>query len=211
VEIHDDNASTALKREILGAFSGFAKMSFGDNTDLHRGPKFTAYSINNRQPSKKRRDQFVTALGGDPSDPEKPLTNLNRFAPEHAITILVPKKYVDVSSLVSNPLDPAQLAQLQHVKFVGIKDAPNAVGEIANGSGRIDFIRNFLAFSLVSEYQRVEKAILSQPSTVNMEKLIQRRTDIIERASEPTEWGIALYDKGQHHYNGLPLSDIAYR
>jgi len=174
-------------------------MSFADNCDLGIGPEFSLCEVNNRQMSKKRLKQFVLAVGGDPSNPIIPPTNLHRYDPENAIVIVISGRFVERGSLVPNP---TRRQEFPHIRFQDRHDFDNARAMVINGHGRIVYIREYLCRDNVAEYTRIIRALkLSAAnskalSAKQLETHVPRRVELIDLLRESSSWLVAVYDLG---------------
>jgi len=194
----------SVAREIFDALLGFAVMSFGDMSDLGRGPVFSSRELNARQLSNKRREDFIRAVGGDPTDATQPYHNLRRFEVENAIVILVPKGVVDPLSLVKTPKDGEQniSESVTHITWLTKEDTRCTV---ANGAGRIDFVQSVLCREEVAT-RRAQFGLLKknngrdmkQPKIQEAQRIIKKMNHVLQKASN---WMVAVYDLGMSSIN----------
>jgi hypothetical protein len=194
----------SVARETFDALLGFAIMSFGDMHDIGRGPLFTSRELNARQVSNKRREDFIRAVGGDPLDPTQPPKNLRRFDVENAITILVPKDVVDMSSLVKNPKDSNDANGVKHIAWRTKQDNRCTV---ANGAGRIDFLQNFLCREQISAINTEMHLSKKNAGKIGHEMRLAETTRIIDEAREilktTSNWLVGIYDLGMQPFISL--------
>ncbi|KAF9473076.1 hypothetical protein BDN70DRAFT_937697 [Pholiota conissans] len=205
------NASTEeIRAATRKAFMGLAIINVATNDDLHRGPHLTACTINSRPVSKKRRDDFIRAVGGDPFDPTKPLTDLSPLVPEHAIVVLVERRFVDDASLVKNPLDFHALNDLQRVQWTDKENFSLSKGTIANGNGRIDFCRHVLVPQLNAERLQIEKALERKPRLQEAMELKDKLKEVKIALDARASWLVAFYDldmiDGSSHERQIKLA-----
>lgn len=182
------------------AFMGLAIVNFATNDDLNRGPAFTTCDLNPRQMNNKRQEDFIRALGGDPLDYSKPLKDLSRFDPEHAIIILVERRFVNIDSLVKNPLDVRDLDTVKHVKWTDKENFGLSQATVANGNGRIELCRTILAPKLIKEYHEIKHTMKSQLSEHTMSLLKARREVVCKQLEARASWLVAFYDLGKPSY-----------
>jgi hypothetical protein len=212
-KVVENPTNVAIREHTRASFLGLGKIAFANDNDLFRGPRLTRCEINARESTLHRRHEFIKAAGGNPSDYTAPLINLARFDPQHAIIVLVERKYVDEDKLVKNPYDNRELAALADVKWTNEdedKRFPQSHATIANGNGRIDVIRNVLASKHLKELSKINDVSAGRKTATAKFRasMGDRKKELYAILRERTSWIVALYDLGTISARPCPEPDF---
>jgi hypothetical protein len=186
-----------MLRDMNAAFGGYCTMSFADNNDLGRGLKLEVQKLNPRSISQTALNQLKNTVGAN--DTEKPFSRLARYHPRHAIAIVLPIQYLDLSSLQKDAFAPSFPA----AQWVSGAANASAVMILANGNHR-RMLCEFLGKQEIELLRKIQASVdklISEPSTTSntarMNELSEKRQALLPKIREATSWLVAIYDQGR--------------
>jgi hypothetical protein len=178
------------------ALLGYGIMSFADLNDMGRGLQVEVKKFNPRVATPAQINALRTAVGGDSNDLTKELTRLNRFSPDHAMFMLVKRKYIDLASLVKDPFSD---------EFFQVRWTPEArdstktdYAHLINGNTRRELCIS-LGTDAMNKLEAVKTKITDCKDTGREEyhQLLQERTEAATEVRIKTSWIVAFFDQGQ--------------
>jgi hypothetical protein len=166
------------------ALLGYATMSFADLKDMGKGLPVEIQKFNPREVTPARINALIVATGGDPANPSKPHTRLNRLSPEHAMFMLVKPRYIDPSSLRKDPF----ASDFLHVRWTSlVKDPkPTDVASLVNGNTRRELCLR-LGQDAIAHFKTLRK---SAGASEEEQKVA------ISNIRVATSWIVAFFDQG---------------
>ena len=165
-------------------------MCVADDKDLGVGLSFTRTEINSREATKARLASLADALGGDPEDLTKPLSLLDAFNPEHALTFLFDMDYLEPGCLSMD----VHNAKYSRIRWFGTAKDAKTGSTLANGNHRIALIQSIFQSKVERLNTIVEHSIPNTQELDDLEQLEKERADIELFLREKASWLVAVYD-----------------
>ncbi|KAF9521283.1 hypothetical protein CPB83DRAFT_841389, partial [Crepidotus variabilis] len=203
----DQNHAVFMRVARDKAFLGYAYMSFGDDCDFGKGPELLPQQLNPREVTTAAKNKLMAVFKGD--NPDKPYENLDRLAPIHAITAVMPSNLINPECLSKDPVE----SQYQAVRWT--RGANEHQGRIMNGNTRLEVIRdmggddlrrwNKLATRLV---HLSSGTATGQNNTNEVAKIVEERSQLESKLRNSTAWLVKFYDEDV--INGSPYQNDIY-
>lgn len=186
------------------AFLGHGIMSFADLNDMGRGLPLELKRFNPRTATAAEINQLRTAVGGDPSDPTKELVCLNRFSPDHAMFMLIKRRYIDVDSLRRDPFS----SEFPQVRWISDARDPNTkdVAHLVNGNTRRELCLS-MGVAAISKLNEIKSKIAaSKGSSPDHHQLLKDRSEAAKEVRMQTSWIVAFFNQGEDRLSSCAIA-----
>lgn len=177
------------------AFLGYCRMSFAEGVEFAQTPKLEVQKLNPREISSTSFNQLKKAVGAD--DTAKPFSALARFAPQHAMFLVLPGRFVKPSALEKNMF----ATDFPTIAWTDAALLPESKVTLANGNHRRMLCLSF-ARGALDELKKIqgdiEKMTGVQGTTLKLNALYDKRASLTKKAQDAACWLVAVYDQGKH-------------